>query len=68
MDLPALRKRLDLTQAKLAERLGVSPGYVADIERGHRPLTLELAAKLERLSGEGGIVQAVVDERIGGHA
>lgn len=64
MDLPALRARLNLTQAGLAEKLGVSPGHIGDIERGHRKLTLSLAAKLEHLSGDAGIVEQVVAERI----
>jgi transcriptional regulator with XRE-family HTH domain len=40
-----LRKRAALTQVELAERLGISQQYLADIEAGEKPLrTLQLAA------------------------
>lgn len=50
-NLREVRKRRGLTQEKLAEQLGVTPRYLAGIERGERNLTLDsvdaLAANLE---------------------
>jgi transcriptional regulator with XRE-family HTH domain len=43
----AIRKGQGLTQAELAEKIGVSPGYIGDIERGYRHVSLNLAMKLE---------------------
>lgn len=60
MELVAIRTELGLTQAAMAEKLGVSPGYIGDLERDHRKLSIGLAAKLEALSGRKGIVDAVV--------
>lgn len=44
------RHRHDLTQEELAEQLGITPRYLAAIERGERNLTLDsieaLAAQL----------------------
>lgn len=64
MDLPALRKRngRDWSQADLARELGVSPGYVGDLENGRRHLTIPLAVKLERATGETGLVEIVASE------
>ncbi|MCB9543680.1 MAG: short-chain fatty acyl-CoA regulator family protein [bacterium] len=42
----ALRRREKLTQAAFAERLGISPSYLALIEGGRRPLTAPLLIKL----------------------
>lgn len=63
MDVAAYRKSLNLTQAKFAEQLGVSPGHVGDLERGHRRLTIRLASKLEDLTKQSGIIAAVVAEQ-----
>lgn len=63
MDVAQIRSGLGMTQAELAVALGVSPGHVGDIERRHRKLTIKLAAKLESLSGVGGIVDEVVAEK-----
>lgn len=65
MQVAAIRKDLCLSQAAFAEKLGVSPGHIGDIERGHRKLTIELASRLEALSGRVGIVAAVVAEKTG---
>lgn len=43
----ALRESLGLTQAEFARVLGVSPGYIGDVERCHRAVSLNLAVKLE---------------------
>jgi predicted transcriptional regulator/transcriptional regulator with XRE-family HTH domain len=42
----ALRARLNLTQAGMAERLGISPSYLNLIEHDRRPLTTELLLRL----------------------
>lgn len=42
----ALRRRFDLTQAQLAERLGISPSYLNLIESNKRPLPAELLIAL----------------------
>jgi transcriptional regulator with XRE-family HTH domain len=43
----ALRKDNGFTQATFAKALGVSPGYIGDIERGHRFVSLKLAMRME---------------------
>lgn len=63
MDIAEIRKSLGLTQAVFADRLGISPGHIGDLERGHRKLTIELAAKIEEISKRTGIVDAVVSQR-----
>jgi predicted transcriptional regulator/DNA-binding XRE family transcriptional regulator len=42
----AVRRQHNLTQAKMAERLGISPSYLNLIEHGRRPLSAELLIKL----------------------
>lgn len=42
----ALRRREDMTQAQLAQRLGVSASYLNLIENNRRPLTAKLLLKL----------------------
>src|SRR5690606_2789592 len=44
----ALRRRERLTQAELAERLGVSSSYVNLIENNRRPLSANLLLRLAR--------------------
>lgn len=63
MDIAKIRDDVGLTQAQLAEQLGISPGHMGDIERGHRRLTIKLAAKMERVTKRKGIVKSVVDEQ-----
>lgn len=43
-----LRRRQGLTQAKLAERLNVSPSYINLIEHNRRPVTASMLIKLAR--------------------
>jgi len=45
----AFRRREELTQVQLAERLGVSPSYLNLIENNRRPLTAPLLLKLAQL-------------------
>lgn len=40
------RKRNDMTQEKLAERLDVSVGYVSQVERGITKVSLDLLASI----------------------
>jgi transcriptional regulator with XRE-family HTH domain len=63
MELVALRNSLNLTQAAFAEKLGVSPGYIGDLERGHRGLSLKVAARLDALTGKTNFVSQVVDRK-----
>ncbi len=44
--LRALRRRNNMTQARLAERLGISASYLNLIEHGRRPLTAPLLIKV----------------------
>ncbi len=44
--IQALRDRSGLSQAGMAERLGISPPYLSLIEHDHRPLTAPLLIKL----------------------
>ena len=54
----AWRTENGLQQAEAARRLGVDQSFISLIERGKRPISVELAAKLQALmdSPEGGIV------------
>jgi predicted transcriptional regulator/DNA-binding XRE family transcriptional regulator len=44
-----LRRRESLSQAQLADRLGISASYLNLIENNHRPLTAELLIRLSQL-------------------
>lgn len=46
--LKRLRRELGLTQAAMADDLGISPSYVALLERNQRPLTADLLLRLAR--------------------
>lgn len=46
--LRRLRRDLGLTQQAMADELGVSPSYVALLERNQRPLTAELLLRIAR--------------------
>jgi transcriptional regulator with XRE-family HTH domain len=65
MDIVALRTDLKLTQTEFAHQLGVSPGYIGDLERGRREVSLTLAAKIEQTFKLPGVVAAVVAEKTG---
>lgn len=47
--LKRLRKRLGLTQARMAEELGISTSYLNLIERDQRPLSVQILLKLADL-------------------
>lgn len=42
----ALREGQHLSQAQLANRVGITPQFIADIERGPRGATLEMLAAI----------------------
>ena len=44
--LKRLRRELDLTQARMAEELGVSPSYLNLLERNQRPVTAQVLLRL----------------------
>lgn len=46
--LKRLRRELGLTQQAMADELGISPSYIALIERNQRPLTADLLIRLAR--------------------
>jgi transcriptional regulator with XRE-family HTH domain len=46
-----LRRQWHMTQAQLAAEVDVSPGYIGEIERGHKPLSLPIAEQLCLLFG-----------------
>ena len=50
--LRTLRQRLGLSQAALAQALGISTVYIKKLEAGQRTLSLPLARKLAALTGE----------------
>ena len=64
--LKRLRRELGLTQARMAEDLGVSPSYLNHLERNQRPLTAQMLLRLAQtydidirsLSGDGDAVGA----------
>lgn len=64
MNLAAIRARHNWTQAQLAEKLGVSPGHIGDLESSppRRRMTVAMAARLEAITGETGLVQSVASE------
>lgn len=47
--LKAARKKAKLTQQEAASRLGLTQAYLSMLERGHRPVTPELAAQAARV-------------------
>jgi len=75
--LRRLRRREDLTQAAMAERLGISPSYLNLIERNQRPLTARVMMQVidrfdfdpralrveEAVGGVAGLARRIQDER-----
>ncbi|WP_043818648.1 helix-turn-helix domain-containing protein, partial [Rubrivivax gelatinosus] len=49
--LRTLRERSGLTQAALAQRLGLSPSYLNQIEHDQRPLSVPVLLKLQATLG-----------------
>ena len=51
MELREFRRKAKMTQAKLAERSGVSQGYIAHIESGRRIPAVKTAKKIADVLG-----------------
>ena len=51
MELREFRRKAKMTQAKLAERSGVSQGYIAHIESGRRVPSVKTAKKIAEVLG-----------------
>ena len=51
MCLRGLRTREGLTQAELAEKLGVKQHHISEMENGKRPIGAEMAHRLEETFG-----------------
>ena len=51
MKLREFRRKAKMTQAKLAERSGVSQGYIAHIESGRRVPSVKTAKKIADVLG-----------------
>jgi DNA-binding XRE family transcriptional regulator len=64
MDIASVRKGMKLTQAEFADLIGVSHKYVGHMETGVRKPSLKLAAKIERLTGTRGFVEAVAAAKV----
>ena len=63
MDTRERLNAIGMTSTELARALGVSDGHIADIRSGRRALTIEMAAKIEAISGVTGLVEGVAAER-----
>jgi len=61
MDLKPIQKKLGLTQQELAKRIGVARSQLSDIQRGARPISLKIAAKLARETGDAAILDHAID-------
>lgn len=46
------RKKNDMTLTELAERVGVTASHLSEIENGRNTPSLELAAKLSRITAD----------------
>lgn len=53
------RKRLGWSQAELARKIPLDPGYLSKLLNGQKPLTREIAAQIDRTLGAGGDVTAL---------
>lgn len=48
-ELKAIRKKLDMTQAAFAEKLGITSVYVGMLERGERPIDKRIEIQADGL-------------------
>lgn len=46
-----LRARENLTQKQLAEKLGVRPHHISEMENGHRTISVQMAKKIQSIFG-----------------
>lgn len=51
MDLPSWIKQTNQTQAAVASKLGITQGTLSKLIRGHLSLSLEMALRIEQLTG-----------------
>jgi transcriptional regulator with XRE-family HTH domain len=59
------RRKTGLTQQEAADRLGVSQGYLALLERGLRPVTTQLGSRIVKLYGLGPVALPMSTEDLG---
>ena len=48
-----LRAKEDLTQKQLAEKLGVRPHHISEMEHNRRPISIQMAKKIQSIFGIG---------------
>lgn len=48
-----LRAKEDLTQKQLAEKLGVRPHHISEMEHNRRPISVQMAKKIQSVFGIG---------------
>lgn len=46
-----LRAKEDLTQKQLAEKLGVRPHHISEMEHNRRPISVQMAKKIQSIFG-----------------
>lgn len=49
--IKALRKRLGLSQEKFAEKIGLSQGYVSELETGKKPISIDAVSDIASKTG-----------------
>ena len=47
-NLKAIRKRMKLTQTEMAERIGISQSYLADIEHSRKNISLAVVLRIAK--------------------
>ena len=47
-NLKAIRKRMKLTQTEMAERIGISRSYLADIEHNRKNISLAVVLRIAK--------------------
>ena len=47
-NLKAIRKRMKLTQTEMAERIGISQSYLADIEHNRKNISLAVVIRIAK--------------------
>lgn len=64
--LRALREEAGLSQARLCQRIGMSPAQLSEVERGLQPLSLRRANQISKVLGSSfaEVVQAVLQDRV----
>jgi plasmid maintenance system antidote protein VapI len=63
MDIKAVLDKVAPTSAEQARALGVSDGHIADLKSKRRTLSLPLAARIEELTRQKGLVAGIVAEK-----